>query len=242
MNKQMIKSKQKILELKTICYSRKCLDFGSRHFWFSVLHVLLINYMKINNYLFYISIFSSINTWTCNLHDCYQNYAKCVLIAWHAVCHIMRIKLYFFPLSGNLSNNELSLINLWLIIEHTKLLGQPLVEANWLEFKRRKKKKTIKKEKMSWGLNISLGIKQANKTLQLYYQYGPFLTEKEAGRWGRAKSPKVKWSHSVVSDYSRPHGLQPTRLLHPWDFSRQECWSGLPFPSPGDLPDKELHK
>ena len=26
------------------------------------------------------------------------------------------------------------------------------------------------------------------------------------------------------------------RLLHPWDFSRQEYWSGLPFPSPGDLP------
>ena len=29
---------------------------------------------------------------------------------------------------------------------------------------------------------------------------------------------KVKVSRSVVSDYSRPHGLQPTRLLHPWDF------------------------
>ena len=29
---------------------------------------------------------------------------------------------------------------------------------------------------------------------------------------------KWKWSHSVVSDSSRPHGLQPTRLLHPWDF------------------------
>ena len=29
-----------------------------------------------------------------------------------------------------------------------------------------------------------------------------------------------KWngSHSVVSDSSRPHGLQPTRLLRPWDF------------------------
>ena len=26
-----------------------------------------------------------------------------------------------------------------------------------------------------------------------------------------------KWSHSVVSDSSQPHGLQPTRLLHPWD-------------------------
>ena len=26
------------------------------------------------------------------------------------------------------------------------------------------------------------------------------------------------WSHSVVSDSLQPHGLQPTRLLHPWDF------------------------
>ena len=45
---------------------------------------------------------------------------------------------------------------------------------------------------------------------------------------------------SVVSDSLRPHGLQPTRLLCPWDsvgFSRQEYWSGLPFPSPGDLPN-----
>ena len=29
----------------------------------------------------------------------------------------------------------------------------------------------------------------------------------------------------------------PTRLLRLWDFSRQESWSGLPFPSPGDLPN-----
>ena len=32
------------------------------------------------------------------------------------------------------------------------------------------------------------------------------------------ESEKSKWSRSVVSDSSRPHGLQPTRLLHPWDF------------------------
>ena len=32
------------------------------------------------------------------------------------------------------------------------------------------------------------------------------------------ESEKWKRSHSVVSDYSRPHGLQSTRLLHPWDF------------------------
>ena len=32
------------------------------------------------------------------------------------------------------------------------------------------------------------------------------------------KSEKWTWSRSVMSDSSRPHGLQPTRLLHPWDF------------------------
>ena len=32
------------------------------------------------------------------------------------------------------------------------------------------------------------------------------------------ESEKWKWSHSVMSDSSWPHGLQPTRLLHPWDF------------------------
>ena len=31
-------------------------------------------------------------------------------------------------------------------------------------------------------------------------------------------SEKWKWSRSVVSDSSWPHGLQPTRLLRPWDF------------------------
>ena len=32
------------------------------------------------------------------------------------------------------------------------------------------------------------------------------------------ESDKWKWSRSVVSDSSRPHGLQPSRLLRPWDF------------------------
>ena len=44
------------------------------------------------------------------------------------------------------------------------------------------------------------------------------------------ESEKWKRSRWVVSmsDSSRPHGLQPTRLLHPWDFSRREYWSGVP--------------
>ena len=32
------------------------------------------------------------------------------------------------------------------------------------------------------------------------------------------ESEKWKWSRSVVSDPQRPHGLQLTKLLHPWDF------------------------
>ena len=36
--------------------------------------------------------------------------------------------------------------------------------------------------------------------------------------FSNAWSEKWKWSHSVVSNSSQPHGLQPTRLLRPWDF------------------------
>ena len=32
------------------------------------------------------------------------------------------------------------------------------------------------------------------------------------------ESETWKWSHSVVSDSSRPQRRQPTRLLHPWNF------------------------
>ena len=45
------------------------------------------------------------------------------------------------------------------------------------------------------------------------------------------ESEKWKWSRSVMSDSQRPHGVQPTRLLRPWDFSRREYWSGVPLPS-----------
>ena len=39
---------------------------------------------------------------------------------------------------------------------------------------------------------------------------------------------------SVVSDSLWPHRLQPTMLLCPWQFSRQEYWSGLPSSPPED--------
>ena len=45
------------------------------------------------------------------------------------------------------------------------------------------------------------------------------------------KSEKWKWCLSVMSESSRAHGVQPTRLLHPWD-SPGEYWSGVPLLSP----------
>ena len=38
------------------------------------------------------------------------------------------------------------------------------------------------------------------------------------------ESEKRKWSRSIVSDSQRPHGLQPTSLLHPWDFPSKSTW------------------
>ena len=47
------------------------------------------------------------------------------------------------------------------------------------------------------------------------------------------------FSCSVASLYHL-HGLQPARLLCPWNFPRQEYWSELLFPSPGNLPDPRI--
>ena len=45
---------------------------------------------------------------------------------------------------------------------------------------------------------------------------------------------KWKWSRSAVSSSLWPHGHQAPPSM---GFSRQEYWSGLPFPSPGNLPN-----
>ena len=55
------------------------------------------------------------------------------------------------------------------------------------------------------------------------------------GVLGLNVSLKVK---VLVSDSLRPHELQPTRLLCPWDFpGKSTDWSGLPCLSPEGLPN-----
>ena len=49
----------------------------------------------------------------------------------------------------------------------------------------------------------------------------------------------TKWKCQSLSrpDSLWPQGLQPPRLICAWGFSRQEHWSVLSLPSPGDHPD-----
>ena len=56
----------------------------------------------------------------------------------------------------------------------------------------------------------------------------------------RAGWREVKWSRSVVSDSATPWTVahQAPRSV---GFSRHECWSGLPFPSPGSFPTQGLN-
>ena len=70
-----------------------------------------------------------------------------------------------------------------------------------------------------------------------------FIHKSVAGQiWPRGPSGlnysillKWKWSCSVVSDSEIPWTVAYQAPLS-MGFSRQEYWSGLPFPSPGDLP------
>ena len=63
----------------------------------------------------------------------------------------------------------------------------------------------------------------------------------------RSVVSKSSRSHSVIPWSGIPWSIVVSDSATPWTvacqappsvgFSRQECWSGLPFPSPGDLPD-----
>ena len=64
-----------------------------------------------------------------------------------------------------------------------------------------------------------------SKNLNKYIQ----SVESQRVRHNRVTLSLSKWK---VSHALRPHGLYP-----PWDSPGKKYWSGLPFPSPGDLPD-----
>ena len=68
--------------------------------------------------------------------------------------------------------------------------------------------------------------------LQMFYLCHPW------GNWGRLRKrgPQKNESESEVVQ-SCPTLWDPMDYSLSMGFSRQEYWSGLPFPSPGDLPN-----
>ena len=99
------------------------------------------------------------------------------------------------------------------------------IQASWLPLISKILKNTYIKSQSCCNMSATSSLQPTHAKKQEIVMYG------------QGKKERWKWSRSVVSSSLRPHGLQPTRLLSPWDFSRQEYWNGLPFPSPGDLPD-----
>ena len=51
---------------------------------------------------------------------------------------------------------------------------------------------------------------------------------------------KVKMLVTQSCPTLQPHGLVAHQAPLSMEFSREEHWSGLPFPSPGDLPNTVL--
>ena len=47
-------------------------------------------------------------------------------------------------------------------------------------------------------------------------------------------------NHFWLFDSLQSHGQWRTRLFCPWDFPGKNYWSGLPFPTPGELPDPAI--
>ena len=96
------------------------------------------------------------------------------------------------------------------------------------------------KGRYSWDWDLSNYFLQKGQGLFFTFQFRiawkKFGLDRETSSvWDR------KWSRTVVSDSLWPHGLPgglPGYQAPPsMGFSRQKYWSGLPSPSPGDLPD-----
>ena len=74
---------------------------------------------------------------------------------------------------------------------------------------------------------------QNNKYISLCYRVGPCCLCEEKGREGKSLS-RVRL---LATPWTLAHQAPPSM-----GFSRQEYWSGLPFPSSGDLPNPGIKR
>ena len=72
----------------------------------------------------------------------------------------------------------------------------------------------------------------------LHFQEGSLLLAPP----GKAHMPMCMYvlSRSVLSDSLQPHVTVACQAPLSIGFPRQEYWSGLPYPSPGDLPKPQI--
>ena len=77
-------------------------------------------------------------------------------------------------------------------------------------------------QQTEWVKSLS-GVRLFATSWTVAHQAPPSMGFSRQEHWSGLPLPSPmqeseKWSHSVVSDLQWPQGLQPSRLLHPWDF------------------------
>ena len=113
------------------------------------------------------------------------------------------IRPYHFFLFRKANKNKVQLLNLTLSVSH---MGRQIWEIKYI-----------------YTHNMRCLVAQGHLSMEFsrleHWSGLPFPSP-------RHKSEKCMWSRSVMCDSSRPHGLQPTRLLHPWDFPGKSTGAG----------------
>ena len=87
-----------------------------------------------------------------------------------------------------------------------------------------------KAEESEIKLPASIGSSKKQESSRKTYISALSTMQKPLTLW------KWKWSRSVVSDFLRPHGLLPTRLLGPWNFPGKNTGVGCHFLLQGIFP------
>ena len=91
----------------------------------------------------------------------------------------------------------------------------------------RSRKHTAKNQ----GKEVKIHLKSSPRTWMTAREKKWNLDDKTRGPNTHTHTHTHIYTCAVLSRSVWPYGLQPARLLCPWEFSRQEYWIGLPYPA-----------